>query len=424
MCFSQKCYNLLLFVDKPSVPLNLRVTEVFKDFVVLAWDAPESDGGAPINAYTVEKRDMKRAAFVKADTTDGQTLTLKVPKLVEGSEYMFKVNAENEVGTSEWASLTEPVKAHPPNPPINVMVNDVTKTSAMLTWEPPEFDGGSPVTGYVVERQGGYSSKWSKLTKTPITDLQLEITDLKEKEDYDLRVSALNAAGTSKPTATGKFTAKDPYDKPGKPGTPEQKLKAQSTLIISVNVSGEPEPKLIWFKEDEEIGKSETTTIETSKNVSTLTIKKISSSDSGIYKVTAQNEAGEDSADFTITIKGKVSIINQIYAHIDHTLDKPSPPRDVRVKEVNKDYVVVTWDVPESDGGCPITGYLVEKKDAAKKTYIKADSTDAATLELKVTKLVEGKEYDIRVFAENEIGSSDPAGLPKPVKARLPFGKL
>lgn len=114
MCFSQKCYNLLLFVDKPSVPLNLRVTEVFKDFVVLAWDAPESDGGAPINAYTVEKRDMKRAAFVKADTTDGQTLTLKVPKLVEGSEYMFKVNAENEVGTSEWASLTEPVKARLP----------------------------------------------------------------------------------------------------------------------------------------------------------------------------------------------------------------------------------------------------------------------------------------------------------------------
>ncbi|ELT96018.1 hypothetical protein CAPTEDRAFT_139703, partial [Capitella teleta] len=43
-------------------------------------------------------------------------------------------------------------------------------------------------------------------------------------------------------------------------------------------------------------------------------------------------------------------------------------------------------------------------------------STDAATLELKVTKLVEGKEYDIRVFAENEIGSSDPAGLPKPAK--------
>ena len=83
----------------------------------------------------------------------------------------------------------------------------------------------------------------------------------------------------------------------------------------------------------------------------------------------------------------------------------------------------MAWDAPESDGGSPITGYLVEKKDAAKKTYIKADSVDGSTLLLKVTKLVEGKEYDIRVFAENEIGQSEPAGLPSPVKARLPFGK-
>ena len=93
------------------------------------------------------------------------------------------------------------------------------------------------------------------------------------------------------------------------------------------------------------------------------------------------------------------------------------------MKEVNKDYVVIVWDEPESDGGSPITEYLVEKKDAAKKTYIKADNTDSLTRELKVTKLVEGKEYDIRVFAENEIGQSEPAGLPSPVKARLPFGK-
>ncbi|ELU18621.1 hypothetical protein CAPTEDRAFT_119763, partial [Capitella teleta] len=141
-------------------------------------------------------------------------------------------------------------------------------------------------------------------------------------------------------------------------------------------------------------------------NSTTLTVKKVSSTDSGIYKVMAQNDAGEDSADFTITIK-----------------DKPSPPRDVRVKEVNKDYVVVTWDVPESDGGCPITGYLVEKKDAAKKTYIKADSTDAATLELKVTKLVEGKEYDIRfrVLAENKAGLSKPSDTTGRFKAKNPY---
>ena len=110
----------------------------------------------------------------------------------------------------------------PPNPPINVLVDDITKASAKLTWEPPEFDGGSPITGYIIERQNGFSSRWSKLTKEPITEQQLEMTDLREKEQYDLRVSAVNAAGISKPSpTTGKFTAKDPFEKPGKPGTPE-----------------------------------------------------------------------------------------------------------------------------------------------------------------------------------------------------------
>ena len=110
----------------------------------------------------------------------------------------------------------------PPNPPINVLVDDITKTSAKLTWETPEFDGGSPITGYIIERQSAFSSRWSKLTKEAITELQLEMTDLQEKEQYDLRVCAVNAAGVSKPSATtGKFTAKNPYEKPGKPGTPE-----------------------------------------------------------------------------------------------------------------------------------------------------------------------------------------------------------
>ena len=44
---------------------NLRVTETNVDYVVIAWDVPESDGGSPITGYVVEKRDIKRSAFVK-----------------------------------------------------------------------------------------------------------------------------------------------------------------------------------------------------------------------------------------------------------------------------------------------------------------------------------------------------------------------
>lgn len=84
--------------------------------------------------------------------------------------------------------------------------------------------------------------------------------------------------------------------------------------------------------------------------------------------------------------------------------------------------MVITWEAPEHDGGSVITGYVVEKRDVKKSSYIKAGSTDSKTLEMKVVKLIEGNEYVIRVCAENEIGASDFTETEEPIKARLPFG--
>ena len=103
-----------MFADKPSPPQNVRPVEVYKDFIVIAWDEPESDGGAPITGYTVEKRDAKRTTFTKSgEVKVSEERKLKVEKLVEGNDYIFQVNAENEIGVSDWAQ-TEPIKARLP----------------------------------------------------------------------------------------------------------------------------------------------------------------------------------------------------------------------------------------------------------------------------------------------------------------------
>jgi hypothetical protein len=103
--------------------------------------------------------------------------------------------------------------------------------------------------------------------------------------------------------------------------------------------------------------------------------------------------------------------------------DKPSPPENVKVKEVGKDYVIVSWESPESDGGSPITGFIVERRDVTKSSWVGAGRVDAETFYQQITKLTEGNEYEIHVAAENEIGQSDWAVIEKPVKARLAFGK-
>lgn len=40
-----------------------------------------------------------------------------------------------------------------PSPPINLTVADVTSETAILNWNEPEDDGGSPITGYRIEKR-------------------------------------------------------------------------------------------------------------------------------------------------------------------------------------------------------------------------------------------------------------------------------
>ena len=101
----------------------------------------------------------------------------------------------------------------------------------------------------------------------------------------------------------------------------------------------------------------------------------------------------------------------------------PTPPRNLRVTEVYKDFISLAWDTPEADGGEPIRGYNIEKSLGG-GMFVSVAQVPADELEYKVCKLYEGSEYLFRVSAQNKIGTSNPTVLEKPVKAKLPFGKV
>ena len=105
--------------------------------------------------------------------------------------------------------------------------------------------------------------------------------------------------------------------------------------------------------------------------------------------------------------------------------DEPGVPRSLRVKDYWTDYITVMWDRPESDGGSPITSYIIEKRDVSRPTWLKAGNVDADCTEFKATSLFEGVEYSFRVYAVNKVGPSKQAAeLDQPCKAKMPFGKF
>lgn len=101
-----------------------------------------------------------------------------------------------------------------PDAPKKLQPSEVTRSAVTLTWEPPESDGGSVITGYIVERKSPTTSRWVRVNKSPVRDTVYTVADLAEGMEYEFRVLAENAAGISKPSQpTGIIKAVDPYSK-------------------------------------------------------------------------------------------------------------------------------------------------------------------------------------------------------------------
>lgn len=104
-------------------------------------------------------------------------------------------------------------------------------------------------------------------------------------------------------------------------------------------------------------------------------------------------------------------------------LGPPLAPKSLRVIEADSSHMVLEWDTPQGDGGSPITGYSIEKRDAKRDEFTHVANVDARTSKFKVTRLFEGTDYYFRVFAENLAGLSPPCTTERPVRAKPPYGK-
>ena len=108
--------------------------------VTVSWAAPESDGGSPITGYTVTSSE--------GDTCTTSELQCDVEDLVNGVPYTFTVVATNEVGDSEPTEPTSEVTPVGAPSAVVGLRGDVTGRSLRVTWEPPDYDGGLPITDY------------------------------------------------------------------------------------------------------------------------------------------------------------------------------------------------------------------------------------------------------------------------------------
>lgn len=95
----------------------------------------------------------------------------------------------------------------------------------------------------------------------------------------------------------------------------------------------------------------------------------------------------------------------------------------LKAKDIERTSVTLEWQPPSDDGGSPLTGYILEKRDIARPTWTRVEKLSANKTSYKVQNLLEGSDYHFRVSAENKHGTSEPLETEKTVKPKSPFGE-
>ncbi|XP_041650551.1 titin-like [Cheilinus undulatus] len=399
---SKSAFINVRVLDSPSAPINLKVTDVKKDSVSVSWEAPLIDGGSKISHYIVEKREEARKAFTSVCSNCVRN-SYKIDSLQEGSCYYFRVLAVNEFGTGLPAEIADPVKvSEAPLPPGRVTLGDVTCNSARISWEKPDHDGGSKITGYVVEMQVKGDDTWTTCSGSKAQEVT--VNGLVKGKEYFFRVSAVNEKGKSEPKsllAPVKVT-----DSSAQPIinllSNTFTVRAGNDLKVDVPFKGVPPPTAEWKREGNELKETSRVNVHTSDTSSQLVIKDASRLDGGLYEITVANSVGTTSAEICVNV-----------------VERPGPPSDLSMDEVSADFIYMSWQPPHYTGGCQINNYIVEKRDTGSTSWQTVSATVART-SIKVSRLTQGAEYQFRVAAENRYGKSHFVES-EPVVAQYPF---
>uniref|UniRef100_A0A8C3F4T4 Titin n=1 Tax=Chrysemys picta bellii TaxID=8478 RepID=A0A8C3F4T4_CHRPI len=353
--------------------------------MVVQWHEPVNDGGSKIIGYHLERKERNSILWVKLNKTSIPDTKFKTTGLEEGLEYEFRVYAENIVGIGKASKVSECYTAHDPcDPPGRPEPIIVTRNSVTLQWKKPEYDGGSKITGYVVEKKELPDGRWMKASFTNVIETQFAVTGLVENQRYEFRVIARNAAGVfSEPSeSSGAITVKDEVEPPRISMDPKYKetiiVNAGESFKIDADVYGKPLPTIHWLKGDHELANTAHLEIKSTNFATSLSVKEAIRVDSGHYVLLAKNVAGEKTASVHVKV-----------------LDRPGPPEG------------------------KITGYIVEKRDLPDGRWMKASFTNIIETQFTVTGLTEDQRYEFRVIAKNAAGAiSKPSDSTGPITAK------
>ena len=352
-----------------------------------------------------------------------------------------------------------------PSPPTSLSAT-ASSTSISLTWAAPSNNGGSPITGYKIERESPVGAGFSTLvantgsTSTTYTDSGLTANTV-----YNYRVSAITSTGTSSPSSTASATPSQTTGPPSGPATVMQDTvlsygattnadsslqteyvsntsslvgKSIDTIAVYLKKLGSPSGavQIGVFNQDRSI-KQLFGTKDASSLSSSLTKYSFSLSGGEAYQIQSGDRigvqyTGGDSSNYvdvgtdqTNTFDGTNTYLMKYTSSWQTFTDRdlamiltsntpsnggtlpPSSPTGLQATASSSSQISLSWTAPT---GSTITGYKIERESpvGAGFTTLVANTGSTSTTYTD-SGLAASTNYNYRISAINSAGTSSPS---------------
>ncbi len=398
---------------EPSAPTSLGSVASTTQ-VTLSWTAG-SDGGSPITDYAVEYRTGSDSYTSFSDGVSTAT-NVTVTGLATSTPYDFRVYAVNAIGTSTAASISVTTTSGFFTPTPTLLVSTTTASTGTVTTGAIDTTGATLLTltlsvyntsaaGVTVSDSQG--NTWRALSNRAGTaNIHTTIWYAYDKSGGPLVTSqnhtvTITRAGTFNPGAvfsawSGTVITGDPFDVQANNGGNGSSLGSNSITPTRNNA-------LILST----FGSDTAGTYAASSMTMLTSLPYVLAWNMGNAQAYSfQRQAAATSTTWTNTASGNFATVIAAFKSYSTDISTTSPSAPTNPTTTSgAARINVFWERPASDGGSPVTDYVIQYRKGSDPFTTVDDGVSLSTSTL-VTGLVPGSLYNFRVYAVNAFGTS------------------
>ncbi|MDE0073693.1 MAG: fibronectin type III domain-containing protein [Gammaproteobacteria bacterium] len=388
----------------PDAPGYLTAEPLGMSAIELDWRAPSPSGTAAVDGYRIEWSSSRtgRWRILVADTRSTTTRYTDDNGLSPGTRRYYRVAAISVAGMSDWSNVADATTDDltVPGAPrsLTVSPNGLRgSTELRLTWTAPASTGGSPITGYRIERAATRGGPWIiHEASTGSANTTYLHPDLAPNTTRFYRVRALNAQGHGDPSNVAEGTTN--AARPGQPRNLRARAAGPTSITLTWEAPASDGGERITGYTIRMRGPNDGTWITIPRNTgpqeTTFTHTDLQPASAYRYQVAAINRVGTGQWSFETS--------TSTYP------DTPGAPTGLTAREVGTSRIDLSWSAPRNTGGAPILGYRIEASSDGGRTWniiVRRNTNSRGTTASDVNNLEPATTRHYRVAAINTAGT-------------------